>query len=168
SHGFGPGAKAVKKYILEIEALGNDLSAFTPEACTVLRNHLKDAQKAAAGNDTARRRIDFLRMGLELTSLTAAANRMAVEAEQGKPVDKDEAREILDRRWILMRHIFRTYPMAVNVAVVAANNGRNQAAWRKHLGWKGPSEDVKQRMGNVANQDDWLHEDQTDWADAVK
>lgn len=161
-HGFGPAAAPVKSYFLEAEGLGN-LTEISREQIQSLRGHLREARGLAADDPAVQERIDFLALGLELTALTSRIEQLAEQA-QGKPdeVDRNAAIDLIERRRALMRHIYRTHPMAVNVALVEGNNHRSHRAWQSAFGWSPnelPRDISKQQL------DDWLYEDQTDWVE---
>jgi hypothetical protein len=99
-----------------------------------------DAADKAAGNDAAvRRRIAFLRCGLDFTELQAKVYRLLALAGQRRLTDaeKTEAGQLLDTKWRRMREIFEKEHYAVNVAALCWGEwGRF-----KRLGWTGPSDD---------------------------
>lgn len=164
--GFGPAAEPIKAYFTMLDDLGSSLRRdYTPDVIAELRGHLDEAMSAASGEDTIRERIRFLRVGLEFTAMTAKAMQKvhAIENDE-RTVDKELGQKALDRRWALMQHIFKNYPMAVNVALVEGNNVRDTRAWNRVLDWSGPTDAAAQALdGEVddAALDAWLYEDQT-------
>jgi hypothetical protein len=137
--GFGPAAAPIKRYFARIEALTDkiatdnsagtrtkelDVSApYTPAVCTELEAILAEADKAAAGDDVVRKRIDFLRTGIKFTRLQNVAHHL-IEGhdEGGVPLTADQQKELMQvqqEKWLMMRHIARERPLAVNVANVA-------------------------------------------------
>jgi hypothetical protein len=55
--------------------------------------------------------------------------------------EKNEARQLLDQKWLMMRNIFQQEHFAVNVAALCWGEwGRF-----KRLGWIGPSSQIKGR-----------------------
>ncbi|MCX7044297.1 MAG: DUF4838 domain-containing protein [Candidatus Sumerlaeota bacterium] len=150
--GFGPAAKEAKRYLARIEQLTDRIAAeecgitvhYTPEVIVELRGLLESADKAAAADEPSRRRVAFLRRGLEFTDIQAQCYRVA-DAAESKPLTPDEKKSFLalmDRKWTLMRQMFRDEPLAVNVAYVCwGGEGR----FRK-LGWSRPSPQLKAKV----------------------
>jgi hypothetical protein len=156
--GFGPAAPAVQQYFRQAESLqGNVAEKYVPDVVVKLRKLLEEGQKSARDNRGARRRVSFLRAGLEHTALTAEAYRLASRVEAGEKIDAAAARALMDRRWQLMRRILQSEPLAVNVALVAGH----EAPLRRALGWSGPSAATSASAARKADLDDWLNEDQT-------
>ena len=96
-------------------------------------------QVAAAGDDAVRRRVAFLRAGLDYTDIQARAYRIMDGAKDRAltPEEKAESGALMDRRWRMMRKMFKDEPFAVNLAYVC---------WGERLGplgWHGPSPKVK-------------------------
>lgn len=158
--GFGAGADAVKKYFLRIEqgvvpvkiAGRGAFPQIAPETIVELRAALVAAAKATENDAPSHRRVAFLRAGFEFTVISAEAHRLTDSAEKGKA-----AEGVMERRWQLMRALLQQEPLAVNVAVVAGNDGPLNSA----LGWKGPSEATKAGKLQLPSGDDWLNEDQS-------
>ncbi len=156
--GFGAGAESVRQYFLKAEALGRTFEKATPEAMTGLKAELDAAAKAAAGDPAAGARIAFLRTGLDYSAATAQAARLRLAAQQGEAFDRARAAAVLDRRHRMMREMFRTSFLAVNVSVVAGQDG---VAWRE-LGWRGPGRTARDDAPAGTGDDDrWLYEDQS-------
>ena len=105
---------------------------------TELRGYLGTAERATAEDAGSRRRIAFLRRGLDLTEIEAAAHRLLRQTELNAD-EKAEARRLLDRRWVMMRKIFEEEHYAVNVAAVLQSESQRFSP----LGWKGPSPAAK-------------------------
>jgi hypothetical protein len=156
-HGFGPAAQAVKQYFQKAESFtGTVAEKYTANRVAELRELLETARKASANDPAIRKRVTFLRAGLEHTALTAEALRMASQIEAGQPVDRAAGKAVMDRRWQLMRAIALREPLAVNEPVVAGN----EQLLRRTLGWSGPGDAAKAAKLNDTPQDDWLNEDQ--------
>jgi len=152
--GFGKGADAVKKYLLRLEELTNDIAEkqlkvtapYTPETVAGLRSLLEEAAAATADDPQTRQRVAFLRTGLEYTDAYRAifrVDRAWQEAGGGRltPEWKERFRAALDRNWEISRDIFENNHFAVNVATVA------WGSWEYfgRYGWKSPSiEDRRQ------------------------
>lgn len=141
--GFGKAAGPVKRYFERVDALRDpatkefgetSLEQYTPQAIEALRGVLDEAGKAAGDDAALKRRVEFLRCGLEFTALTADAARMRREAVAGRAVDLKAAAGVLERRATLMREIAMKEPMALNVPYIAAYDA---ILW-KPLKWKGP------------------------------
>jgi len=173
--GFGPAASELKTYFLRVEKLKGPPENYTGPTADELRALLDAADRAARDDADVRKRIDFLRTGLEYTIITAQACRLANDVNEGRPVDRAAAHELLDRRWLLMRGVALQCPLAINAPVVAGNDGRMTMA----LGWKGPGKKTKQKVGMAPPddvlrppdqvlgepEDDWLDEEQIELPD---
>ncbi len=72
-------------------------------------------------------------------------------------MDLPAAHALLERRWQMMRALFDQQPLAVNVAVVAAND----RTLNEPLKWKGPTATAKAGKFQLPAGDDWLNEDQS-------
>jgi hypothetical protein len=159
--GFGPGGPHVRKYLARIEELTNRIAAeeleitdpYTPEAIAELRGHLDAAEKAAGEEAAVRRRVAFLRRGLDWADVQARAYRMLARLKlpaaspedkqpayrEATPEEKAEAGKLLDARYRMMRRILKEEPYAVNVGYVMWGEGARFAP----LGWNGPSAAAK-------------------------
>jgi len=145
--GFGAAAEPVRQYFLKIEPMAGKSvrngksnyywERYTPDAMAELGTLLDEADSKAA-DPIVKRRIAFLLAGYDYSAITAKACRMAQDAADGEPVDLAAAGELMDRRWLLMRKLFRDWPLAVNVVVTAGSEG-----WTKHLKWQGPSQKAR-------------------------
>ncbi|MEW6358078.1 MAG: DUF4838 domain-containing protein [Planctomycetota bacterium] len=150
--GFGDGWEHVKCYLMRLEQLTNRIAAeelevtepYTPQVIAELHGYLDAAKKAVGDNPTVTRRIAFLRCGLEFTALQAEAYQILRQTKVRPlpPEQRAAARELMDRRWAMMRKIFRDDPYAVNVAYVAWGEGECFAP----LGWSGPSPRARQTV----------------------
>lgn len=145
--GFGPGWQDVRKYLSRIEQLTDRMAAeeltitapYTPEVIAELRGYLDAADKAAGDDAAVRRRVAFLRTGLDYTEMQAKVYRIAEGARDRALTDaeKAESAALLDQRWRMMRKMFKDEPFAVNVGYVC---------WGERLSpivWRGPSPKVK-------------------------
>jgi hypothetical protein len=163
--GFGAGAEEVKKYFLRGEqgvvpvVVGGrgQFPQITSETIAALRASLVAAAKATEKDPPSHRRVAFLRTGLEFTAASAEAQHLREAIANGGTLDPAAASAAMERRWQLMRAILKNQPLAVNVGVVAANEGPLASALR----WKGPSEAVKAGKFQLPAGDDWLNGDQS-------
>lgn len=160
--GFGSGAEQVKKYWLladtGIELRPKMFPLIKPETIDAMRAALIAANKATANDSASNYRVSFLRAGLEFTAITAEAHRLKETAEAaGVKPDAAKVTAVMERRWQLTRAIFQTHPLAVNAALVAANDASLNTA----LGWKGPSTLAKSSKIHLSTDDNWLNEDQS-------
>jgi hypothetical protein len=150
--GFGNGWKEIERYFARLEALMNltaaqpraaapeapaqpIMSPYTPEAFSELRSCLDAADRETMDDAAARRRIAFLRRGLDFSEIQVAAYRVLARAKDLNADEKAAATSLLDRRWVMMRKMFEEEPYAVNVAAVLWGEGGRFAP----LGWKEPS-----------------------------
>jgi hypothetical protein len=93
------------------------LEPYTVDEIEHLRSLLNAADQAAGDDASVRRRIAFLRHGLDFTELQAEAFRLCAQARK-KPLDaagREAARALLGRKWLFMRDLFRKEPLAVNM-----------------------------------------------------
>ena len=156
--GFGPAAEPVRQYFLKAEALGRTFEKTTRVAMADLKAQLDAADKAAGDDATVRKRIAFLRAGLDYSAVTCQAAQLRLAAQEQQPFDKALAAKLLDRRWLMMRGMLKTQPLAVNVGVAA---GHDDGTWAT-VGWRGPSAAVKSAADKGPGVDDaWQYEDQT-------
>jgi hypothetical protein len=157
--GFGAAAEPVRQYFLKAEAMGRTFEKTTRPAMAELKAQLDAADKAAGADEAVRKRIAFLRAGLDYSTVTAQAGQMRLALEQKQPVDKELAARLLDRRWLMMREMLKKNVLAVNVGLVA---GYDDTSWRD-LGWRAPTTAAKAGAGSAAPKPDdgWLYEDQS-------
>ncbi len=160
--GFGAGAEQVKHYWLladtGIELRPKMFPLIKPETLDAMRATLIAAAKATVNDPASNHRVSFLRAGLEFTAITAEAHRIKEAAEAaGTNPDAVKVSAVMEHRWQLMRAIFQTHPLAVNVALVAANDAPLNSA----LGWKGPGALAKSSKLHLPTDDNWLNEDQS-------
>jgi len=150
--GFQEASEQIKQYLLRIEQLTSQTAAekrdgdqtsidvtgpYKPRVIDELRAILDAADKAAGDKPAVRRRIEFLRLGLDFTELQAKIYRLLGLAQQRQlsAAEKNEAIQLLDQKWLLMRRIFQQEHFAVNVSALCWGEwGRF-----KKLGWTGPS-----------------------------
>ena len=158
--GFGDASEVIKRYFLRIEQLTNKTAAkkrqetrnidvtepFEQEVIAELKGML-DKAKTIVGQDLMiQRRILFLRLGLLFTENQAKVYRILRLAKQRRLTAKasEEARLLLDEKWLLMQDIFRQGHYAVNVTAMCWGEwGRF-----KRLGWTGPSQQAKNRTNS--------------------
>jgi hypothetical protein len=150
--GFGQSWREIRRYFGRIEELTSQIAAeglpltapYTPAVVDELKARL-DAADKEADNETIRRRVDFLRRGLEFTALQHKAHALIDSVEKGhvSPELKSSVHAVQQEKWLLMRRIFREDPMAVNVAAIAWGG---EGTFRR-FGWNGiksvPEEVVK-------------------------
>ncbi len=141
--GFGEGWRDMRRYLTRIEELTDGIAKdessitapYTPAVVAELGGMLDAAAEAAGGDETARRRVEFLRRGLEFTALQNRAfdyhDRHMVEALGAE--ENEKLLELQQEKWLLMRRIFREEPLALNAPMVAYGG---EAHFRK-LGWFG-------------------------------
>jgi len=150
--GFGDSSEVIKRYFMRIEQLTNETAAkvredtrnidiaepFTPDVITELKSILDEAGRLA-GNDTqVCGRIKFLQVGLTFTELQANIYRILRLSKQRRLTipERQNVGRLLDKKWSLMRNIFKDEHYAVNVAAMCWGEwGRF-----RRLGWKGPSQ----------------------------
>lgn len=163
--GFNAGAEPVRQYFLLAEkniVLTPGKRAFpqiSHETIAALRAHLVSAARATENDAAARRRVAFLRAGLEFTAVSVEGHRLAdaAAADGGTKPDAKIVNDVMDRRWQMMRGLLQNHPLAVNVGVVAAAD----AVWTRPLPWKGPTEGAKAGHLSLNPDDDWLNGDQS-------
>jgi hypothetical protein len=134
--GFGPAAKAVRRYFDQLEALMNEVAAkkkmtaaYSRRALAGLRKQLEEARKAASNDATIAKRVAFLELGLRWTEIELRAHALLADP---KKADRQAVRKTLDERFALMRDVFQKTPLAVNVAYVSWGE---DTLWAR-LGWK--------------------------------
>ncbi|MBN2271547.1 MAG: DUF4838 domain-containing protein, partial [Sedimentisphaerales bacterium] len=151
--GFADAAGQIKSYLLRVEQLteftaakkGRDINSqtadvtepYTPREIAALRSLLNAADETVKDNQEVRRRIAFLRVGLDFTELQAQIYRLLRLSGERRlePAERTQAIELLDKKFLMMRDIFQNNHFAVNVA------GMSWSEWGrfKKLGWDGPS-----------------------------
>ena len=163
--GFGAGADSVKRYFQLVEqavqprvvAGRGAFPLITPADLSAMRNELMAASKATENDIPSHRRVAFLRTGFEFTAVSAEAHGLKEALEAGAKPDSAAISSVMERRWQIMRAMFKTQPLAVNVTVVAGND----APLNNALGWKGPSAIAKDGAIRLSFDDDWLNGDQS-------
>jgi hypothetical protein len=148
--GFGSAAEDVKKYYLRIEELTSAaaaqnigqqvvLSHYTPQVISELRTILDHAAKVASADDKdVRRRVDFLRSGLDFTEQQADVERLWQARQNDKSMDETRVQKLGNQRYQLMQNIFTDNHFAVNTAWIFARDRRV-----RELGWQGPAAQVE-------------------------
>jgi hypothetical protein len=137
--GFGPAAEPVKRYFRlaertwrpELHDRKHPMAALNlaPDLLAELRGALAEADAAAAGDETVRRRIAFLRMGLNWNALLAALADLAQTAEQNQPYDRGRAEALMMLAGHTLRDMTRHWPHAVNAPNLMRQSG-NFVPWR--------------------------------------
>lgn len=141
--GFGPAAEPVKAWFDRIEALTDRVAAsgspklepYTADACAELDGLLDEADRLAAGDGLVRRRIAFLRAGIEFAALQARTHghEAAYRDRKADPAADAAFRADLEAKFQLMRRIFREQPLALNTPMIAWGS---EGIFRK-FGWNG-------------------------------
>jgi hypothetical protein len=147
--GFGKGAEPVKRYLLRLEELTNEVAEqgkkitepFTPGVVAELRSMLDDAARATRDDPEAGERVAFLRAGLEYTDAYCAVFRLNREWQDsgiGRLTNeyRERFRVVCDRNWEASRDILEDHHLAVNVITVAWGSW----AYFGRFGWNGLSE----------------------------
>jgi hypothetical protein len=150
--GFGSGAESVKKYLLRLGEITDEIAAeqlkitlpYTPEVIDELRSYLDEAAVRTQHEPDSQERVLFLRSGLEYTDAYVAVFRIIREHEASGGGRLPEAtrvriREALDRNWLVSRDIFENHHLAVNVATVAWGSWSYFARY----GWSEPSPEIR-------------------------
>jgi hypothetical protein len=142
--GFGPAADEIKRYFKIAEQItdvrepemfrrynnGNPIGVtvhvrpdtlieyYTPEKMAQLRALLDAATQKTSGaqNEDFRKRVDFLRIGLDWTDIQIRAHKVLNAFKKDQPVDLVAAEKLLRERRAMMLKIFNENPMAINVA----------------------------------------------------
>ena len=119
--GFGPAAEEVKQYFLRLEKIADQAAAekkpyldvFTPEAAAELRKLLDRAEVKAGGDQTVRKRIEFLKIGLTAGDYTLAMRQARNSQDRQKFVRvRTEMRDWL--RKTMMESPFAIYPATIS------------------------------------------------------
>jgi hypothetical protein len=142
--GFGAAAAEVKAYFARLEALLDQAAAkeasfvdhLMPDVLGELRRLLDDARAKAAGDEDARRRVDFLRVGFDFTEVQAEVYAMLAKARAGEKPEKARVDALMDRKYAMMRDIFDRNNLAVNVAYCCWG----EWGYFGQLGWTGPTQ----------------------------
>jgi hypothetical protein len=136
--GFGPAAEHVKRYfrLAEKTYVRDDPAKamnLTPEILAGLRDALTQGNRAAGADETVRRRIAFLRMGLNWNALYAAITDLAQRADAKPPYDRQKAEGLMTLACHTLWDFTRHWPDAVNAPNMVGHSG-NFVPWRS-LGW---------------------------------
>jgi hypothetical protein len=137
--GFGPAAKAVRRYFDRLEALLNNAAikkskgteAIRPQDLADLRKDLDQARTDARSDAAISKRLAFLELGMRWTDIESRAHAFLADPTKA---DKKAAKKLLDERFALMREIFQESPLALNVAYISYGE---DGVWPK-LGWERP------------------------------
>lgn len=143
--GFGPANSSIRQYFKRVDEIGTRMyprvaalaagdpakiavsaradaipEFWTPAVFAELHSLLQQADRQAAGdapeNQLIRRRIDFLRIGLDWTQMQSRAYSVLIAYNRKQPVDLIAAGQLLAERKVMMHRIFEQSPLAVNVA----------------------------------------------------
>ncbi len=130
---FGAGAEHVKKYWILADSVivprPRMFPLIKPESLETMRPALIAAAKPTMNEPSSNHRISFLHAGLEFTAITAEAHRLKETAEtSGTKPAPTTVSALMERRWQMTRAIFQTRPLAVNAALVAANDSTLNSA----------------------------------------
>jgi hypothetical protein len=141
--GFGPAAEPVKAWFLRIEVLTDEVAArgsaklepYTAAACAELNAWLDQAETLAGGDETIRRRIDFLRSGLAFAEVQARTHAFEAAHRERRATPEELAgfQADMEAKFRLMRRLFREEPLALNTPMIAWGS---EGLFRK-LGWSG-------------------------------
>jgi hypothetical protein len=161
--GFGPAAPDVEAYFKRVDEIGTKLyprvaelytgdptkvavsaradalvEFWTPAVFAELHGLLKHGEEAAAGdsaeNQAVRRRIAFLRTGLDWTEMQSRAYRVLIAFQRKQPVDLAAAGKLLAERKAMMHRIFEEEPLTVNVANINFGDRGYWAPLEKAIG----------------------------------
>ena len=141
-NGFGKAWRQIRRYFARIEQLtdmtaAKELTVTAPYTLEVVEelNGLLDAARGADEDGTVRRRIAFLRRGLNFATLQHQAYAFAAAHPDKNLSDADQARimALQQEKWLSMRRFFREEPLAVNMPGLVWGG---EAKFRKY-GWKG-------------------------------
>jgi hypothetical protein len=158
--GFGLAVEPVKRYLTKIEQLTDNAASaktqpgasrpdvtepYTQQTIAELRALLDEADNAARSDESARKRIAFLRIGLDFTELQAKIYRyLRRDAEKRLSADERvDVQRLLDEKWLMMRELFQREHFAVNVSAMCWG----EWARFKRLGWEGPSQKAAKDAG---------------------
>jgi hypothetical protein len=140
--GFGQGWTHVRRYFDRIETLTDAVAAhaspvtspYTPETVAEL-GALLEAARQADVDETVRRRVAFLRYGLDFAALQQQAYAfLAAHADKAlSAADKAQIMALQQAKWTFMHTFFQEEPLAINMPMVAWGGEGN---FRKY-GWKG-------------------------------
>ena len=140
--GCGAAAPEVRRYLARIEAITSQIAEkelpvtepYGPAVVAELQTILASADRLNK-DDTVRRRIAFLRRGLEFTALQNRAHGM-VARHAVTPLsvaEQADLKSVQQEKWEFMRKLFHEEPFAVNVPQVAWGS---EGAFSK-FGWNG-------------------------------
>ncbi len=156
--GFGKASGQIKRYLMRIEQLTAQTAAqeteaskdvtepYTPRVIEELRGLLNAADEAARDDVEVRRRIAFLRVGLDFAGLQARIYRLLRLSRERRfeAGERAEAVRLLDQKFLMMHRIFEENHFAINAAAMCWGEwGRF-----KRLGWSGPSQKVNAKIGS--------------------
>jgi hypothetical protein len=89
--------------------------AFTAERLARMEAALNEARESAGNNETVRKRVDFLRVGLDYARLQTASYKAQQNGDDIKP----SLQALLD----FLRHTAETQPLAINTAYLLYEQG---------------------------------------------
>jgi hypothetical protein len=125
--GFGAGWRHVRTYWNRVEQLTDRVAAeklelldvYTAETIVELGALLDAAEREGGADPEVRRRVAFLRRGLDFTALQAEAHRLCARLQANTPdaAARSEAQRLLDRKWLFMRRSFQAEPYAIDAAL---------------------------------------------------
>jgi len=127
---FGTAAAPVEQYFRRVEALRDPvskeasstmLSKYTTAAIEELRGLLAAAEHAAGEDKPLKKRIAFLRAGLDYTAASAEAAGLRAQVQAGRPVQQALVNRLMERRRQIMRELAVNEPLAINAPYIAAN-----------------------------------------------
>jgi hypothetical protein len=131
--GFGPAAPAVHDYFTHAIKMYHDngVNVVPVKTLATLREDLSRADELASGPDLepVRARINFLRIGLNMSELHQRIDDLTEQAKAGKPVDLDHANALFDLYLLACRDLAMNHPVAFNVGYTVLYSG-HFAPWR--------------------------------------
>ncbi len=141
--GFGPAAGPVEQFFRRLESITDGVAAeaadklapYTAETCSELHRLLDRAGALAATDDLVCRRVAFLRSGIEFAEVQARTHGFASASRDRSPAEGEveRFRGDLERKFQLMRRLYREEPLALNPAMIAWGS---EGVFRR-LGWNG-------------------------------
>jgi len=109
----------------------SSFTGFTDEALRELQDLIAQASKETSQDPEVQARVKFVQQGMRWTLLEVRAHRFL---DENAKVDRVEVKKVLDERYALERELFESYPLALNVGMIAWGE---DAVWGK-LGYQSP------------------------------
>ncbi len=126
--GFGDAWRHVRRYLAHRrphhrdwrQGIGCYCGLYAAGCCGIARHSRR--RGCATSNATVHKRLQFLRHGLEFTSLQNRTHALLVRSSTA--AGKKALTSLQQKKWLLMRRLFREDPLAVNVAMVGCYGER--------------------------------------------